>query len=70
MPEGEPKQTLLGNGENGEEYMKHLMSFIRFMEKRGYKADLEVAAKVTLSVTTALKKLAKAQTREKDPAKS
>jgi hypothetical protein len=40
------------------------------MEKKGYKADLEAAAKVTLSTTTALKKLAKAQTREKDPAKA
>jgi hypothetical protein len=40
------------------------------MEKKGYEADLEAASKVTLSMTTALKKLAKAQTREKDPAKA
>jgi hypothetical protein len=40
------------------------------MEKKGYEAHLEVASKVTLSVTTALKKLAKAQTGEKDPAKA
>jgi hypothetical protein len=40
------------------------------MEKKGYKADLEAAAKVTLSATTALKKLAKAQTGEEDPAKA
>jgi hypothetical protein len=39
------------------------------MEKKGYKADLEAATKVTLSMTTALKKLAKAQTGEKDPEK-
>jgi hypothetical protein len=39
------------------------------MEKKGYEADLEAAAKVTLSTTTALKKLAKAQHGEKDPAK-
>ncbi len=38
------------------------------MEKR-YEADLKAASKVTLSATTALKKLAKAQTGEKDPAK-
>jgi hypothetical protein len=61
-PKGESKQTLLGNGADGEEYVKHLMSFARFMEKKGYKADLEAASKVTLSVTTALKKLVKAQT--------
>jgi hypothetical protein len=40
------------------------------MEKKGYKVDLEAASKVTLSATTALKKLAKAQTGEKDPAKA
>jgi hypothetical protein len=40
------------------------------MEKKGYKKDLEATAKVTLSVTTALKKLAKAQAGEKDPAKA
>ena len=38
------------------------------MEGKGYKADLEAASKVTLSATTALKKLAKAQHGEKDPA--
>jgi hypothetical protein len=69
-PEGEPKQSLLGNGADGEEYVKHLMSFFQFMEKKGYEADLKAAAKVTLSATTALKKLAKAQTGEKDPAKA
>jgi hypothetical protein len=53
-----------------EEYMKHLMSFTRFMEKKGYEANLKVASKVTLSATTALKKLVKAQTGEKDPAKA
>ncbi len=55
---------------DGEEYVKHLMSFTRFMEKKGYKADLEVASKVTLSATTALKKLVKAQPGEKDQAKA
>jgi hypothetical protein len=69
-PAGESKQSLLGNGTDGEEYVKHLMSFARFMEKKRYEADLKAASKVTLSVTTALKKLAKAQTREKDPAKA
>ncbi len=69
-PEGESKQTLLGNRVDGEEYMKHLMSFTQFMEKKGYGADLKAASKVTLSTTTALKKLVKAQTGEKDPAKA
>jgi hypothetical protein len=39
-------------------------------EKKGYKADLEAAAKLTLRATTTLKKLVKAQTREKDPAEA
>jgi hypothetical protein len=34
MPKGESKQTLLGNGADGEEYVKHLMSFFRFMERK------------------------------------
>ncbi len=67
---GVSKQSLLGNGADGEEYMKHLMSFFHFMEKKGYEADLEAASKVTLGATTALKKLAKAQHGEKDPAKA
>ncbi len=62
MPKGESKQSLLGNGADREEYVKHLMSFSQFMEKKGYEADLKAASKVTLSTTTALKKLAKAQT--------
>ncbi len=33
-PEGESKQSLLGNGADREEYMKHLMSFFHFMEKK------------------------------------
>ncbi len=37
MPEGESKQSLLGDWADGEEYMKHLMSFFQFMEKKGYK---------------------------------
>jgi hypothetical protein len=40
------------------------------MEKKGYENDLEAAAKVALSGTTALKKLAKAQHGGKDPAKA
>jgi hypothetical protein len=70
MPKGETKQSLLGNGADGEEYVKHLMSFFHFMEKKGYEADLEAASKVTLGTTTAPKKFAKAQHGEKDPAKA
>ena len=68
-PKGESKQTLLGNGADGEEYVKHLMFFFQFMKNKGYEADHKATVKVTLSATTALKKLAKAQTGEKDPAK-
>jgi hypothetical protein len=69
-PKVESKQTLLGNSADVEEYVKHLMSFFQFMEKKGYKADLKAATKVTLSATIALKMLAKIQTGEKDPAKA
>jgi hypothetical protein len=60
IPKGESKQSCLGNIADGEEYVKHLMSFFHFMKKKGYEADLKKASKVTLSATTALKKLAKA----------
>ncbi len=70
MPKGESKQSLLGNRADGEEYVKHLMSFFHFIEKKGYEADLKKASQVTLSTTTVLKKLAKAQHGEKDPAKA
>ena len=69
-PKGESKQSLLSDEADGEEYVKHLMSFFHFMEKKGYEADLKAASKVTLGATTALKKLAKAQHGEKDPAKA
>ncbi len=34
-PKGESRQTLLGDRADGEEYVKHLMSFFWFMEKKG-----------------------------------
>jgi hypothetical protein len=71
-PEGESKQAVLGNGVDGDdEYVKHLMSFHRFMEKKGYGADLESAAKAVLKVglTLKLKKHSKVPKGEKDPAK-
>ena len=40
MREGEHRQAILGDGADGEEYVKHLMSFDRLMEKKGYGADL------------------------------
>ncbi len=35
---GESMQSLLGNGADREEYVKHLMSFFHFMEKKGLTA--------------------------------
>ena len=34
MPEGEHKQAILGDGADGEEYIKHLISFDHLMEKK------------------------------------
>jgi hypothetical protein len=56
MPEGESKQTVLDNGADWEEYVKHLMSFNRFMEKKGYRANLESAATAVLKAGLTLKK--------------
>jgi hypothetical protein len=33
-PKEDSKQSLLGDGADGEEYVKHLMSFFHFMEKK------------------------------------
>jgi hypothetical protein len=41
MPKGESKQSLLDNRVDGDEYVKHLMSFARFMEKKGYRLILK-----------------------------
>jgi len=67
-PEGESKQTLLGDGADGEEYAKHLMLFNGYLEKLGYEADLEAAAKVTLIPYQSLKKAVKVQSGEKETA--
>ena len=53
-----------------EEYVKHLMSVGRFMEKKGYGADLADAAKAVLKVGLTLKKHSKVPKVEKDPAKA
>jgi hypothetical protein len=57
--EGEHKQAILGNGADGEEYIKHLMSFDRLMEKNEHKADLAEAAKAVLKASLTHKKHAK-----------
>jgi hypothetical protein len=69
-PEGESKQTLLDDEADGEEYVKHLMSFHRYSEKLGYEADLEAAAKVTLIAYQSLKKAGKVPPGEKETAKA
>ena len=69
-PEKESKQAVLGNGAYGEEYVKHLMSFDRFTEKKGYGADLESAAKAVLKVGLTPKKHSKVPKGEKNPAKA
>ena len=58
-PEGEHKQAILGYGADEEEYVKHLMSFDRLLEKKGYKSDLADAAKAVLKAGMTLKKYLK-----------
>ena len=69
-PKGESKQTLLGDRADGEEYIKHLMSFDQYSEKLGYEADLEAASMVTLIGYQSLKKVVKSQPGEKETAKA
>jgi len=56
---GTVKQAILGDGADGEEYIKHLMSFDRLMEKKEHRADLAEAAKAVLKASLTLKKHAK-----------
>jgi hypothetical protein len=64
--EGEHKQAILGNGADGEEYVKHLMSFDRHMEKKEYRADLADVAKAVLKAGMTLKKHTKVPKEEND----
>jgi hypothetical protein len=68
--EGEHKQAILGNGADGEEYIKHLMSFDHLMEKKEHRADLAEAARAVLKVSLTLKKHAKVPKGESDPDKA
>ena len=68
--EGEHKQAILGNGADGEEYIKHLMSFNRLMEEKEHRADLAEAAKAVLKVSLTLKKHSKVPKGESDPSKA
>ena len=70
MPEGEHKQVILSNGVDGEEYIKHLMSFGRLMEKKEHKADLAEAAKAILKASLTLKKHLKVPTGGNDTDKA
>ncbi len=68
--EGEHNQAILGDGADGEEYVKHLMSFDQIMEKKGYGADLADTAKAVLKAGLTLKKHTKVPKGEKDPNKA
>jgi hypothetical protein len=65
--EGEHKQAIPGDGADGEEYIKHLMSFDCLMEKKEYKAHLAEATKAVLEASLTHKKHAKVPKGESDP---
>ena len=69
-PEGEHRQAILGDGADGEEYIKHLMSFDRLMEKKEHRADLAEAAKAVLKASLTLKKHVKVPKGKSDPDKA
>ncbi len=68
--EGEHKQAILGDGADGEEYIKHLMAFDRLMEKKDHKADLTEAARAVLKASLTLKKHTNVPKGESDPEKA
>jgi len=56
-PKGESKQAVLGNGADGEEYVKHLKAFFQYAEKIGHKAKLGSAEKASQAAYRILKKI-------------
>jgi len=56
-PKGESKQAVLGNGADGEEYVKHLKAFFRYAEKMGHEAKLGSAKKASQAAYRILKKI-------------
>jgi hypothetical protein len=71
-PKGESKQAVLGNGADGEEYVKHLMAFHQCAEKLGHGAKLEKTKKATQAAYRILKKIRgeKPQDKESPTAKT
>jgi hypothetical protein len=67
LPEGEHKQPLLVDRADADEYVKHLMTFDRLLDKKGCGADLADAAKAVLKVGMTLKKHLKAPKGENEP---
>jgi hypothetical protein len=68
--EGEYKQAILGNGADGEEYIKHLMSFDHLMEKKEHRANLAETAKAALKASLTLQKHSRVPKGESDPDKA
>ena len=70
MTVAEHKQAILGNVADGEEYIKHLMSFDCLMERKEHRADLAEAAKAVLKASLTLKEHSKVPKGEIDPSKA
>jgi hypothetical protein len=71
-PKGESKQAVLGNGADGEEYVKRPKAFFHYAEKPGHEAKLESAQKASQAAYQNLKKIRgeKSQDKESPTAKT
>jgi hypothetical protein len=69
-PEGEVKVAVLGNSPGPEEYLQHISSFVRMLERKKISEDLLKQAKVVASLKAPMRKLRAAPPGEKPAEKT
>jgi len=69
-PEGEVKVAVLGDSPGPEEYLQHISSFVRMLERKKISEDMLKLAKAVASLKAPVRKLKTAPLGEKPPDKT
>jgi hypothetical protein len=69
-PEGEVKVAVLGDSPGPEEYLQHISSFIRMLERKKISEDMLKLAKAVASLKAPVRRLTTAPQEEKPPDKT
>ena len=64
-PEGEVKVAVLGDSPGPEEYLQHISSFVRMLERKKISEDMLKLAKAVASLKAPVRRLTTAPTGEK-----